>query len=107
MRKYNSTTNLYSTLTEATIQEQTFGDETTTVAEYQVTDGSSLDSDGVANSTIVDPVGLGSIQSIPESSELASTGHLINTYVLAAGLITLISVMLIGVVRAKPGQTYA
>jgi Lectin C-type domain/The GLUG motif len=58
-RKYNSTTKTYETLTSATIS----GSNPVTLS-YTLTDGGSLDEDGTANGTIVDPIGLAS-QDIP------------------------------------------
>lgn len=59
VRKYNPNTNVYFTVTSATKSAQTIGGEAVTVVSYQITDGGTLDTDGVANSVIVDPVGLG------------------------------------------------
>jgi hypothetical protein len=59
LRKFNSNTNGYSTVTGAVLTEVTIGDATATKVVYSVVDGGILDMDGVANGTIVDPVGLG------------------------------------------------
>lgn len=71
LRKYNSTTNQYSGIEGSALNEWEFQGQVTTVAEYSVTDGSSLDSDGEANGTIVDPVGLGS-QSTNQANDLSN-----------------------------------
>jgi len=59
LRKYNSITNVYSTVSGATLSTVTVGGKTAIKAVYQVTDGSSLDEDGLVNGSITDPVGLG------------------------------------------------
>ncbi len=59
LRKYNSITNTYTTITNATLTSVTIGGETAVKAVYTVVDGGALDADGTANGTIVDPVGIG------------------------------------------------
>ena len=61
VRKYNPTNNAYFTVSTATLTQQTIGSKTVTVATFSITDGGSLDVDGVANGVIVDPVGLGTL----------------------------------------------
>lgn len=56
LRKWND--GVYSTVPGAVIQQVTIAGSTVTKASYQVTDGGSLDDDGVADGNIVDPVGL-------------------------------------------------
>ncbi len=58
LRKYNPNTKAYFTITTATITDVTIGGQAAALATYQITDGGSLDTDGTANGTIVDPVGL-------------------------------------------------
>ncbi|MEI7579196.1 MAG: GLUG motif-containing protein [bacterium] len=58
LRKFNSNNNSYTTISGAQIQEVTIGGQTATKVTYQVVDGGAFDMDGVANGTIVDPVGL-------------------------------------------------
>jgi len=58
LRKYHPGTHGYSTVSGAAISQTTIGGQTVTKAVYQVTDGGILDTDGAANGTIVDPVGL-------------------------------------------------
>lgn len=57
VRKYRDGT--YLTIPDATVQQLTIDGKTVAQASYQVTDGSSLDDDGLADGNIVDPVGLG------------------------------------------------
>jgi hypothetical protein len=58
LRKYNPGTHGYSTVNGAVISQTTIGGQTVAKTIYQVTDGGALDTDGAANGTIVDPVGL-------------------------------------------------
>ncbi len=58
LRKYNNTTHAYTTIPGVTITGVTIGGKTATKASYQITDGDSLDQDGVSNGVIIDPVGL-------------------------------------------------
>ncbi len=68
LRKYNPNTNAYFTITTATIIDTTIGGQSAAVATYQIKDGGPLDTDGVANGTIVDPVGLASlVVSVPNT----------------------------------------
>jgi hypothetical protein len=61
LRKYNPNTKAYFTITTATITDVTIGGQTAAMATYQIVDGGSLDTDGLVNGTIVDPVGLASL----------------------------------------------
>lgn len=63
LRKFKTSTNGYLTIADASIAKTTIGGQTVTVVTYQVTDGSSLDDDAVANGIIVDPAGL-AVQSV-------------------------------------------
>jgi DNA-binding beta-propeller fold protein YncE len=56
-RKYNSDTHVYSTIGGASLQSITIGGQAALKITYDITDGGSLDQDGSANSTIVDPTG--------------------------------------------------
>jgi hypothetical protein len=85
LRKYNPTTQAYSTVSGTTLAQVTVGGQTVTKATYQVSDGSSLDTDGTANGTIVDPVGLALAAN--SAGELADTGRsVLFLYLLAFGL---------------------
>ncbi len=59
LRKYNPTTHVYTTITNATITNVTIGGQKAVKVVYTVVDGGALDLDGVANGTIVDPAGIG------------------------------------------------
>lgn len=59
LRKYFPSNSAYSTISSAVIGQSTIGGQSVVTASYQITDGGVFDTDGVANSVIVDPVGLG------------------------------------------------
>lgn len=81
------------TLTDITHQVTLANTNGKTVLSYEITDGGSLDEDGVANGTIVDPIYIGEVMGAssttpaPGSGLLASTG--VNIYVLFAAAATL------------------
>ncbi len=79
------------TLTDITHQVTLANTNGKTVLSYETTDGGSLDEDGVANSTIVDPIYIGEVMGAsstpPGSGLLASTGA--NVYILLAAAATL------------------
>ncbi len=56
--KYHSTNQTYSEVASATIREVTLNGKHALQLTYDITDGGLLDDDGLANGTIVDPVGL-------------------------------------------------
>jgi hypothetical protein len=79
------------TLTDITHQVTLANTNGKTVLSYEITDGGSLDEDGVANGTIVDPIYIGEVMGAsstpPGSGLLASTG--VNVYILLAAAATL------------------
>lgn len=58
LRKYNPNTSGYGTVKDALISQQTINGHNVLVAEYSVTDGEELDTDGRQDGIIVDPVGI-------------------------------------------------
>lgn len=58
VRKYNPNTHAYTTITDASIGSTAYGGTSALSTTYNVTDGGALDTDGVANNTIIDPAGL-------------------------------------------------
>ncbi len=58
VRKYNPNTNAYFSVTDASVDSAP-APLSGTLVSYTVVDGSVLDIDGIANGTIVDPIGLG------------------------------------------------
>lgn len=94
VRKFNSDTNTYATISGATAEQVAMGGEVAGLATYQITDGGALDMDAVANGTIVDPAGLAvSLSGSPTSSgegadsELAGTGSNTWAYTVLAVLL--------------------
>ncbi len=84
IRKYSGST--YQDMPQASFATATVGTNTVTTIVYDITDGSSLDTDGTVNGTIVDPVGpavLGS--TVGDTADLADTGSSA-IWLLAAGL---------------------
>jgi hypothetical protein len=71
-RKYNTITQEFSTINNASITRTTYNNQSMLKLTYDITDGGVLDQDGEANGTIVDPVGLATTNAV-----LADTG--INT----------------------------
>ncbi len=57
LRKWNPNTHTYTSLEDVDLSSVTVGGHSAIKAVYQITDGSSLDQDGIANGTIVDLVG--------------------------------------------------
>ena len=56
LRYYNPTTKKFQTVSGATFGTRTIGGVTKTTVTYNITDGGALDSDGVANKIIKDPI---------------------------------------------------
>lgn len=57
LRKWNGD-NSYTTITSATLSKVTIGGQSALKVQYQITDGSTLDQDGLVDGNIVDPVGI-------------------------------------------------
>ena len=100
LRKYNPVTKMYSTVMGATISSVTIGGQAATKVSYQVTDGSALDTDGIANGVIIDPVGLAQVLSTGPA-QLTNTGT--NILLGTVGAVMLIASVTI--VRSMP-MTY-
>jgi len=75
LRKYNPENNLFATIIDASKTANTINGMPSIEFTYNITDGGALDQDGVANGTIVDPVGLAVVPASAASSDLASTGQ--------------------------------
>jgi hypothetical protein len=82
VRKYNPTTNTYTTIAGAVIS----GSSPVTVT-YTLTDGGALDADGVANGIIVDPIGLALPQVTTPNTGLKSQNLFMYVIIGALGLI--------------------
>jgi hypothetical protein len=84
LRKYDSTTKTYTTIPGATLTAVTIGGKKAIKAVYVVVDGGTLDADGTANGTIVDPAGLGVLSTGVPNTGLQSENTIIGY--LASGL---------------------
>jgi Domain of unknown function (DUF5122) beta-propeller len=79
LRHFNRTTNVYSDVA-ATFGSKTVGGTAKTTITYNVTDGGPLDEDGVANGTIIDPVGI----STPTNSLVTTGNNILAALILVA-----------------------
>jgi streptogramin lyase len=74
-RKYNPNTQTYTDVPNAEITETTLNSNPALKLAYDITDGGDLDDDGIANGTILDPVGLGvEADGTTSADTLADTG---------------------------------
>lgn len=69
-RKFNATSSTYLDIPGVVVTETSKDGKPTLLVSYTITDGGSLDQDGQANGTIVDPVGL----AVEHKGLLANTG---------------------------------
>lgn len=77
LRKFNSNTTSYSTISDATIETVEIGGESVVRVQYQITDGGELDLDGTANGSITDPAGPGlPTPEVPDTGYGSSSGAL-------------------------------
>lgn len=92
-RKYNTGTDIYADVPGASITETTLNGNHALLLTYDITDGGDLDSDGLANGTILDPVGLavantatttGTTSDTDADNTLADTGESSRTVVIFA-----------------------
>ena len=95
VRKYNSVTKTYSTITAATIA----GANPVKVT-YTITDGEELDEDGVANGVIIDPVGLATQDSLIPGVPNAGVQRMVQAGVPAIAVAMLIATVASSVVSA-------
>lgn len=93
VRKYNSVTKTYATVTGATIT----GTSPVKVT-YSITDGSSLDEDGAANGVIVDPVGLAAQDTIIPGVPNTGIGRIVQTSL----SFVVVVVIIVGTISAWP-----
>ncbi len=73
-RKYKTNTQTFIDVPSATITREDYNGKPMLKLTYQITDGGILDQDGVANGTVIDPVGLA-------TTSLASTGENLWLYI--------------------------
>lgn len=96
-RKYNPTTKDYGTVPGAIITETTQNGKHALQLTYSIVDGGPLDSDGVVNGTILDPVGLATTNN-NGTGGLAETGENVQ---LILGFSTLIIITGVGVMVVR------
>ncbi len=101
-RKYNPNSNTYTNLDGANIIGVSVGGQSATKASYQITDGSNLDTDGVTDGKITDPIGLAVGESL-----LAKTGINIHKTIFVIFSIALVSAGIAGLVIAGYQSLYA
>lgn len=97
-RKYNSGTDSYTTIQDADISATTLNGNPALQLIYDISDGGELDSDGIANGEILDPVGL----AVALDSGRAPGGDTLSDGELAATgdsqqTVTLLALALVGV----------
>lgn len=61
VRKYHPERQVYFAVPGATVQQVMIGGQTALKVTYTVSDGSDMDTDGLVNGSIADPVGLGTV----------------------------------------------
>lgn len=100
-RKYNSTTKQYTNVpSAANVHFDTSNNAL--VLSYDITDGSSLDEDGIVNGAIIDPIGIGSVVSVlPPNTGLCSTSPALTLIASVVGIGVLIS---IGLIKTKSAR---
>jgi hypothetical protein len=81
-RKYKTNSQAFIDVPGATITREDYNGKSMLKLTYAITDGGILDQDGVANGTVIDPVGLAT------TASLASTGD--NLWLYALGIIVLL-----------------
>ncbi|MFO0971640.1 MAG: choice-of-anchor U domain-containing protein [Candidatus Saccharimonadales bacterium] len=86
LRKYTPTAGYFG-LSSASISDQTIAGQAVKVASYQVTDGSTLDTDGNEDGSITDPAGLAVRQQTQDAADLAGTGQSMPLYMILVGLL--------------------
>lgn len=79
MRKYNAATKTYQAIKRSRLSEVTFGGQAALKAVYGITDGSSLDDDGLADGVIVDPAGPSFVNPVATVVVNAASAMLVNT----------------------------
>ena len=94
LRKYNSSNSTYTTIEGAIFTEVNIGGEKAVKVQYDVTDGGLLDQDGLANGTIIDPVG-------PGEKVLAVTGQPAYVAPLAGFVLVALALRLALITRPK------
>ena len=89
LREYNPTTHTYMTIPNAVFSTVTVGEVQKTSVTYDITDGATLDEDGLANGVIVDPVVLSTSAAVilPPTTGIGSPTDSNTASLLALGLL--------------------
>jgi hypothetical protein len=102
LRYYNPTTKTFQTVSGATFGTRTIGGVTKTTVTYNITDGGTLDSDGVANKIIKDPIMLSLITVGAPSTGLEQSTKNHNNFIVSIALV--MSLYAVGIVVRKKYQ---
>lgn len=92
VRKFNPTTGEYQTVTghNLSLTLETIGGASAAKLAYTVTDGDELDTDGVINGTIIDPIGLASTNPSAPNTGFANQGIVGLFIAVASGIMAVI-----------------
>lgn len=86
LRKYNTVTQAYTTVPNVVFNIVKNNNVSSLQAVYTVSDGGTLDEDGIANGVIVDPVGLTSSEVLGNTSAVAISAVLLLSLTLGTSL---------------------
>ena len=96
LRYYNPTTKTFQTVSGATFGTRIIGGVTKTTVTYSTTDGGTLDSDGIANKIIKDPIMLSDVTAgVPSTGLEPQTENYDNTFVILILISSLFTVGLL------------
>ena len=104
-RKFNPNTQTFSDVPGATITETTVSGAHALVVSYSITDGGPLDTDGLANGSIVDPIGLAAAAPVVPAtvpSTLAPTGQNLGLTTLIVDILALLSILAVITMTIAP-----
>lgn len=96
-RKYNAIISTYGDVPGASITEADVSGQHALTLTYSITDGGELDQDGVANGTIVDPVGL----AVNQTGTLAKTGRAI-VIIMVGGAVLVVGALVSSMLSHRP-----
>ncbi len=91
-RKYKTSSQTYMDVPGATITREDYNGKSMLKLTYSITDGGVLDQDGIANGTVIDPVGLA-------TNSLADTGA--NLWAIAFSVLSLLGLGIYGLRLSK------
>lgn len=99
LRKWNSTTGVYSTIDDASLSMATIGGSQAVKVVYHIVDGGPLDQDGSADGNITDPAGLAMVAiGVPNTGagrQLDTESNLLVRAVFAIILIVIIGIIVL------------